>query len=490
MPRLQSRLTTVLFQSKLGSIALACRLGDKHWGLRILHLLLVSSILFPVALATSQESGLDRHPPMGDGPRPLVNAYTNHLNAGNRAFPQKVAGRISRLTPPEGEKDGLNNLKVYIVRNSRVVKASVSDAEGRFDLSDVPAGEYALCAVSDQGFLAFGIRVEAGGVARRIDQYGYRWAALSGAQLGEQELDVDAAVVPPSFNALNRITSRYLPTLSQQVSPDVSDDELIEEIDSRSVVNDISVQLDANGTLSGRMAPLTKQRGKASRLREMNAFLIQDDEIYARVSVAEDGSFEFLDVEPGLYSFAAAGEEGFAAIGFKAVPMSDDPETVQQIDGDRPFVSLLTAPPAGIAGSLTVPLCPATESGFVANQLAILAGGQQQSGQASLALPPPGGPASMGGGGGGDGLGLGGLGTAAFFAAGLAGALTDDDDGGFGAPFPGTNDPNGGGGEGPQPGPGGGAVPEPETWLAWSLIALAGTAGWFLKRRKNLSRLT
>jgi hypothetical protein len=442
------------------------------WVLGCLSAVLTWSILLPLGLVNSQEPSNDRV------------QKTTLVEARNPAFPQKIAGRISRLTPPDGERLGLDNLKIYIVRNSRVIKESVSDADGRFDLSDVPAGEYALCAVSDQGFLAFGIRVESGGVAQRIDQAGFRWTSLSGSQESEQGLDVDAAVVPPAFTALNRITSRYLPSLSQEVQPETSDEELIEEIDERSVVNDISVQLDADGTLVGRMAPLTKRRDKASRLREMNAFLIQDDEIYARVSVAENGSFQFRNVEPGIYSFAAAGEEGFAAIGFKAVPMTEDAETVQQVSGNQQFVSLRAKPAAVIAGSLTVPLCPATESSFVANQLAILGGGQQsQSALASVPLPQPSGPTSNGGGGGG--LGLDGVGTAAFFALGVAGALNSDE-GGFTTTFPQNNDPSGGGGTDPEPGPGGGgAIPEPETWLVWSLIALVGITGWIYKRRKN-----
>ncbi len=45
----------------------------------------------------------------------------------------------------------------------------------------------------------------------------------------------------------------------------------------------------------------------------MNVYLIDNDEILAQVVADEDGNFACGDVAPGVYGFAAAGRDGFAA---------------------------------------------------------------------------------------------------------------------------------------------------------------------------------
>ena len=447
----------------------------------------------------------DRHV---NGQQPSAPANTQQLqfntfqrtstitNGANPEVEMAINGRLSRVLVDSESEEGVGNLKIYIVRNSRVVAETISDGEGFFNLAGVAPGVYALCAISDNGFLAFGIRISEDEVSREWRGNGYQMASiplareLSRAQDDDEDLDVDAAVVPPSFQALERIVTRYLPALGEALSSDAPDESFADGIDDRSIVKDLKVRLDAEGTLVGRMAPLTRQRDKASRLREMNAFLIQDDEIYARVAVEADGSFRFRDVEPGSYSFAAAGKEGFAAVGFRAIPPGETDLSASLNDPSLQYVSAPVRPTTNVAGSLVVPLSPSTESAFILNQVATLSGGQNsQLSSNGVPIPPAPEPSSNGGGGGG-GLGLSGIGTAAFFAAGVAGALSDDGNGGFDASFPGTTFPGNEDPDGPEPGPGdGGAVPEPGTWWIWSLIAFLALAVWTSKRRKNMDQL-
>ena len=411
--------------------------------------------------------------------------------AGPMAREIEFRGRVSRFTTDGESRDGLDELKIYLVRNSIVVTETTSDADGVFTLGNLQPGTYALCAISERGFLAFGIRVRTDGVVQRPGPSG-QWVSLPSATLQETTYDIDAAAVPPTFNSLNRITSRYLPSFSDPADSEAVDSESLQGLDQRSVAQDISVRLQPDGSLVGRMAPLARRRDKPSRLREMNAFLIEDDEIYARVAVNADGSFKFRSVEPGNYSFIAAGEEGFAAIGFRALLPGDEDSTVNRSRDALGQVSLASTRRPLIAGSLSVPLSAASESAFMLEQLQLLAAANSSS-NSTASTPSSQAPGPSSGGGGGDG-GLEGVGTAAFFAAVLAGTFSDDDDplaGSFpgNGSFPGTGTPgdgdNGnGGGDDPSSAPGDNPpIPEPATVIVWILIAVVGASYWGIKQR-------
>ncbi|MEC7355710.1 MAG: hypothetical protein VYE53_11285 [Planctomycetota bacterium] len=421
--------------------------------------------------------------------------------AGPVAGEIEFRGRVSRFTTDGESRDGLDELKIYLVRNSLVVTETTSDADGVFTLGDLQPGTYALCAISERGFLAFGIRVRTDGVVQRPGPSG-QWVSLPSATLQETTYDIDAAAVPPTFNSLNRITSRYLPSFSDPADSEAVDSESLRGLDQRSVAQDISVRLQPDGSLVGRMAPLARRRDKPSRLREMNAFLIEDDEIYARVTVNADGSFKFRSVDPGNYSFIAAGEEGFAAIGFRALLPGDEDSTVNRSREALGQVSLASTRRHLIAGSLSVPLSAASESTFMLEQLQLLAAtaAANSSGNSTASTPSSQASGPSSGGGGGEG-GLEGVGTAAFFAAVLAGTFSDDDDplaGSFpgNGSFPGTGTPgngdngNGGGdngnggGDDPSSAPGDNPpIPEPATVIVWILIAVVGASYWGIRQR-------
>ena len=418
------------------------------------------------------------------------------VETGGLAREIEFRGRVSRFTTDGESLDGLDELKIYLVRNSLVVAETTSDADGVFTLGGLQPGTYALCAISERGFLAFGIRVRTDGVVQRQGPEG-KWVSLPSSTLQEKTYDVDAAAVPPTFNSLNRITSRYLPSFSDPADSEAVDSETLQGLDERSVAQDISVRLQPDGSLVGRMAPLARRRDKPSRLREMNAFLIEDDEIYARVAVNADGSFKFRSVDPGTYSFIAAGEEGFAAIGFRALLAGDEDSTVNRSREALGQVAFASTRQTLIAGALAVPLSAASESAFMLEQLQLLAAAAaaNSSSNSTASTPSSQAPGPSSGGGGGDG-GLEGVGTAAFFAAVLAGTFSDDDDplaGSFpgNGSFPGTGPPgdgdNGnGGGDDPSSAPGDNPpIPEPATVIVWLLIAVVGASYWGIKQRRR-----
>ena len=82
--------------------------------------------------------------------------------------------------------------------------------------------------------------------------------------------------------------------------------------------------------------------------------LIEDDEIYARVTVDADGSFKFRSVDRN-YSFIAAGEEGFAAISFE-LSCGDEDSTVNR--SREALASFLASTRRRDHRILSVPLMP------------------------------------------------------------------------------------------------------------------------------------
>ena len=416
-------------------------------------------------------------------------------------------GQFGRLSLVTNETVGVEGLRIFLVQNSKIVSTAETDEFGQFTLFDVPPGNYAICASGKTGFLAYGLHVTnpaRGEGAGRTD-FGQNILPGTSRQtpvsfvMNERRrprdtVQINAAVVPPEFRAIRRVMSGHLPSNVSSAMGQGDDFEL--NVDNTLVADDFRVGLTPDNRLVGRMAPLTNRRDKPARLREMNAFLIQDDEIYARVPVNADGSFSFADVDPGVYAFAAAGEEGFAALSFQAVEAPELDSDMARLGGRDGFQFVSTMRPAAPSG-LNVVLAPASETPFLLNQMEIIAGGGGGGGGQGLA-----GAFGAGGAGGAGGAagGLGGVGAlgglAGLGGAGLAGGAGAGGTGAFGAPFgggfgaagfgdDGLGDDSGlgdGDGDGLGDAP---VVPEPASMVVWGLAgALALMIVYWRRRRR------
>ncbi len=275
-----------------------------------------------------------------------LSAHYFQLTEGDR-----LTGQIVGIDKTTGRETGVGSLNVYLVQRSEVQLQTTTDSQGRFITpSAVEPGAYTFCVAGKEGFLAYGIYVDtapaAGGEEtapaaeapddntlpapddnRRRGPY----ARISYQQVpAAQEQRIAAAVVPPEFTALQRIMQRYVPVSVDEAMPSAKSKINVE----KSVIEGgIEVSLEPDGRLLGRIAPIATDENIEVRLREMNVFLIQDDEIYGRGEVDDNGEFEILDVEPGVYGFAAAGKHGFAALSFEATAPEPDVETRNRNSG-------------------------------------------------------------------------------------------------------------------------------------------------------------
>jgi hypothetical protein len=247
-----------------------------------------------------------------------------------------LEGRISAIDPDQAIAIPLEQLDVTLLQKGDEVRTAATGESGRFLLKDVEPGVYTIVASGRSGFLAYGVHVlprlegfDVSGLDSRLD------AAPSGELEAKQEyyvshfgipadahvveeLQIDAAAVPPKYDTLMRISQNYLPAATAlAVRSDVDDLKAIKK--ATKIRGGFKFPLDEEGNLIGRIQPIATSSGELSKVSEMNVFLIQEDQEVARVAVEESGSFKIEDVEPGVYSIVAAGKDGFAALSLELV---------------------------------------------------------------------------------------------------------------------------------------------------------------------------
>ncbi len=250
-----------------------------------------------------------------------------------------IEGRISALDSETADALPIKQLTVTLLKKGQRVSKAKTDVEGRFLLKDVDAGVYTLVAWGKTGFLAYGVHVlprleeldldeEDELNVRKTDRtplnvqqrqawYVSHFNLPIGAVVAE-ELQIDAAAVPPEFTTLRKISQNYMSASSAfSILADKGDLKAIAKADLTS--GGFQFPLSANGHFHGRLQPIATEDGKPTRLSDMNLFLIQEDVEILRVAAEENGDFRMDDVEPGVYSLVAAGEDGFAALSLELV---------------------------------------------------------------------------------------------------------------------------------------------------------------------------
>ena len=199
-----------------------------------------------------------------------------------------IEGRITTLKDSEGK--GLEDLKVFFVRNGKIAAETVTDESGTFQIGNIAEGAYSFVATGKSGFAAYGVNVVANDGSSKVNA-------------------MQAAAVSPRFDLVKDILENNLP---QQIAAEILEgssnitDELVGS-------NRIKLQ---NGNLIGNIVPLF---GDISDVEGTLVHIIQNDKQIARVQADVNGDFSVADLEPGVYDFVAAGPTGIAAVSFQAV---------------------------------------------------------------------------------------------------------------------------------------------------------------------------
>ncbi|MDA8563741.1 carboxypeptidase-like regulatory domain-containing protein [Mariniblastus sp.] len=309
-----------------------------------------------------------------------------------------IEGRISSLEL--NSSIPIQQLDVSLVKDGIKLHTKTTDSEGRFLFNDVTPDIYTLIASGKSGFMAYGIEVVARPDNGVLDlDFGKREIAETAfyASLGlpagavvQNDLQIDAAAIPPNFDTMQQLTQTFL----QDAGVFAVDEKAIGNAEE--VSGGFQYALSDDGSFEGKLQPIGTKDGEAQSLSDMNIFLIQDDKEIGRVPVEENGNFELKDVEPGIYAIVAAGKDGFAALSLQLVANTDgevnanplqrgffnvaarikqedlpaigiaivtNPADIQVIQQEIQRVSVLNQPMANFAG----PQAPFGQPGFPGN---------------------------------------------------------------------------------------------------------------------------
>lgn len=197
-----------------------------------------------------------------------------------------LEGRLGVLSDVETDFSKIN---VALVKLGKVVATAQPLNDGSFTFANVTEGSYSLIASGESAFAAYGVHVVGEGTkdASRV---------------------MELALVAPNADEIRNLISPQEAAVVSQATPDLNS----------IPVGANRVLLDA-GVLTGSVHPLF-----ASSSTKATVHLLKGTNKLASVETDEEGKFEIADVEPGVYSFVAVGQAGFAAISFEAVGPSED----------------------------------------------------------------------------------------------------------------------------------------------------------------------
>ena len=260
---------------------------------------------------------------LGQDEAPLRRTIRSHWVRPNADG--EIEGRISALEM--NSTIPLQQLEVSLVKDGEKLHTETTDEEGQFSFSDVTPDIYTLIASGKNGFMAYGIEVvprpEGGildldfGKREAAEKAFYTKLGLPAGTVVQDDLQIDAAAIPPTFNTMQRLTQTFL----QSAGVFAADVKAIGNAEE--VSGGFQYALSNDGSFKGKLQPIGTKGGESQSLSDMNIFLIQDDIEIGRVPVEENGNFELKDVEPGVYAIVAAGKDGFAALSMELVAGTD-----------------------------------------------------------------------------------------------------------------------------------------------------------------------
>ena len=189
----------------------------------------------------------------------------------------------------------VSGLNVILAQRGQVVSKVESNSNGGFVFENVQPGYYSIIAEADNSFATFGL------------------AVMSNESGGHLPSAVEIRVIRPKGESIRRIMNvDMIPAKMSYTGVRVVRDPILAK---RAFSKSHRVLSTKDGKVVGHLSQL----GIAPELEvmsQMKAMLLKDGVEIARANVAANGAFEFQNVEPGCYGFAAAGNKGIAAVAF------------------------------------------------------------------------------------------------------------------------------------------------------------------------------
>jgi len=336
-----------------------------------------------------------------------------------------ITGAIQALGSA-GTIHNLTDVRVSFFQNGTMVTQVAPGPDGVFTASLGP-GFYTLAAYGPTGYAAFGVDIVDPAVQVRSASV-EKVAAESSLNLQVETLAVPSVDYATVYRLARAHTGGAFPGPHPSRGPSETLPDLpAENALPQTSIKHHTVNLEADGSLLGRVKRINPLTGDVVRVYSMSAFLIRSGTVVRQTAIAEDGALKFTGVSPGTYTFVTAGSEGFSAISVVVAPHV----------GTAAASAVRPVSFQADGGPLTVTPGAATDTGPATDPLAPPGEGPGED-PGAFAEPPLGGGGGGfgggsgggfgGGGAGGGGLGIGGLLGLAGIGLGAAALLDDDDD--------------------------------------------------------------
>ena len=243
-------------------------------------------------------------PPLTDAGSAQVGEAVNHLtmNQWVRLSDNGTLSGRAFLPKAGGQSIGLEDVSVAVVsRDGKVLQAKTDD-QGRFKISNVNSGVYALTARGNDVFACCAMHVVDSEQATKL----------------EFPATADIAMANVDFTVVNTAMIRYLPPTVK--SQDFKFSKLnFDGLKDQVCGQDLFRVAQSDKGMKGRLHVAGAVADELSNAGLTNVFLFKDAMEIDRTLSGETGVFEFETVEPGFYSILAIGPSGLGLIGFELV---------------------------------------------------------------------------------------------------------------------------------------------------------------------------
>ena len=103
-----------------------------------------------------------------------------------------------------------------------------------------------------------------------------------------------------------------------------------------SAIRNHTVTLNDKGEIQGRIATINPESTEAFGMTNMSVYFVRNGEVVEKTQTNTDGSFVTQSVGEGIYSFIAAGQQGFSTFGVNVVKSDGDSHNYMEVAAISP----------------------------------------------------------------------------------------------------------------------------------------------------------
>lgn len=210
-----------------------------------------------------------------------------------------IAGRLLVLNQ-SGETEGRIGAKVVVSRDGKPIYESTTDAGGKFELTGLKPGTYAIQCRGDYTFAAYALHV-----------------LPAEASHLTTDLEIYASVIPEG-RAAELLAGDMVPGDMQAGSGAYYRSFEKDPIANERKFNNSHKVVLRDGSLVGRVSRPGWTFGEQD-LSGNVAQIVQDGKVVGKAAVGKDGYYEIKNVRPGVYDLFVNGDDGLAVLSFEAV---------------------------------------------------------------------------------------------------------------------------------------------------------------------------